>query len=64
MNKLHNGIFSSYNHFYEIIIKIKKKKKKKKKKNKIKYLTIAYVQDFEQNFTLIALLRVIHITVI
>ena len=32
--------------------------------NKIKYLTIAYVQDFDQNFTLIAFLRLIHITVI
>ena len=31
--------------------------------NKIKYLTIAYVQDFDQNFTLIAFLRLIHITV-
>ena len=39
-------------------MKIKNKKKTNKKeikKKKIKFLTIAYVQNFDQNFTLIAL---------
>ena len=37
-------------------MKIKNKKKTNKKEiKKIKFLTIAYVQNFDQNFTLIAL---------
>ena len=61
-------------YFLPKIILMKKKKKNKIiiiiiiiiiiYQNKIKYLTIAFNQDFDQNFTLIAFLCVIHITAI